>query len=116
MTRATFGDIAAGLPLEVAKQRAAEKGGPSDPPEAQQIKEKIDVDEGAMGGKPSDVEKMKGKEITPEQYDDMIIRILEARGLKAKFMAVTGGKDPRAADQMGEKVLGLLYKLAEGVI
>ena len=36
--------------------------------------------------------------------------------MKAKFMAATGGKDPKTAEQMGEKVLGLLYKLAEGVI
>ena len=69
-TRATFGGVAAGLPLEVAKQRAAEEGGPRDPLEAQQIKEKIDVDKGAMGGKPSDVERMKRKKIASGQYDN----------------------------------------------
>ena len=36
--------------------------------------------------------------------------------MKAKFMAATGGKDPKAAEQMGEEVLGLSYKLAEGLI
>ena len=36
--------------------------------------------------------------------------------MKANYMAVTGGKDPKAAEQMGEKVLWLSCKLAEGVI
>ena len=36
--------------------------------------------------------------------------------MKAKFMAVTGYKDPKAAEQIGRKVLGLSYRLAEDVI
>ena len=36
--------------------------------------------------------------------------------MKAKFMAVTGDKDPKAAEPIGGKVLGLSYKLAEDVI
>ena len=42
---------------------------------------------------------MKGKEIVRGQYDGTIVRILDTCGLKAKFMAVTGDKDPKAADQ-----------------
>ena len=66
-TRATFGDVAAGLLLEVAKQRAADVGKHLDPLAAQQIREKIYVDDGAIGGKPSEVERMKGKEVSPGQ-------------------------------------------------
>ena len=85
--------------MEVTKRRAAEEGGPRDPMAAQQTKDKIYVGKGAIGGKQSNGERRKGKEIAPGQYDDTIIRILEARGLKAKFMAMTGGKDPNAAEQ-----------------
>ena len=59
---------------------------------------------------------MKGKEIAPGQYNGTIIKILDTCGLKAKFMAVTGDKDPKAAEPIGGKVLGLSYKLAEDVI
>ena len=112
-TRATFGDLAAGLLLEVAKQRAADVGEHIDPMAAQQIRKKLYLDDGANGGKPSDVERMKGKEISPGQYDGTIGKILETCGLKAKFMAVTGDKDPEAVEPVGGKVLGLSYKLAE---
>ena len=40
------------------------------------------------------------------------MKILETCGFKAKFMAVTGDKDPEAAEPLGGKVLGLSYKLA----
>ena len=40
-TRATFGDMAAGLLLEVAKRRAVEEGGHLDPLAAQQIQEEM---------------------------------------------------------------------------
>ena len=44
------------------------------------------------------------------------MKIRETCGLKAKFMAVTGDKDPKAAELVGGKVLRLCYKLAEDVI
>ena len=62
------------------------------------------------------MEKMKGKEIAPGQYNGTIVRILDMCGLKAKFMAVTGDKDPKSAEPIRGKVLGLSYKLAEDVI
>ena len=59
---------------------------------------------------------MKGKEVSPGQYNCTIVKILEKCTLKNKFMAVTGDKDPKAAEPVGGKVLGLSYKLAEDVI
>ena len=59
---------------------------------------------------------MKGKEVSPGQYDGPIVKILEMFGLKAKFMAVTRDKNPEAAEPVGAKVLGLFYKLAEDMI
>ena len=74
------------------------------------------MDDAVIGGKPSEVEMMKGKEVSPGQYDGAIVKILETCGLKAKFLAVTGDKDSKAAEPVEGKVLGLSYKLAEDVI
>ena len=53
-TRVTFGDVAAGLLLEVGKRRAAKEGWDTDPKAAEQIKEKTYVDDGVAGGSKED--------------------------------------------------------------
>ena len=112
-TRATFGDLAAGLLLEAAKHRAADEGEHLDPVAADQLRKRFYVDDGVVGGQPSDVERMRGKEVEPGQYDGTIAKILSTCGLKAKFMVVTGDQDPKSAEHLGGKVLGLSYRLAE---
>ena len=48
-TRATFGDVSAGLILEVAKRRVAELGHDIDPMAAKQLQEYSYVDDNLMG-------------------------------------------------------------------
>lgn len=63
-TRATFGDLAAGLLLEAAKRRAAAEGEHLDPLVAKQLRENVYVDDICGGGSPEEVERMVGDEAT----------------------------------------------------
>ena len=112
-TRATFGDKAAALLLEVGKRRAAQEGEHIDPMAAEQIRDKLYVDDGFAGGSEEDVRRMVGDLKEDGGYDGTVSRILETCGLKVKFMAVTGDDTPGAADPLNGKILGLEYKLAE---
>ena len=110
-TRATFGDLAAGLLLEVAKKKAAEAGGYIDPFAARQLVRFTYVDDGLPGGSREDVDRMLGKD-----GQGTMSRILATCGLKAKFMVRTGDPSLDAAKHLGGKVLGLGYHLASDQI
>jgi hypothetical protein len=60
-TWATFGDVAAGVLLEVAKRHVAEMGRHLDPEAADQIRYMVYVDDGMAGGTAEDVKRMKGE-------------------------------------------------------
>ena len=60
-TKVTFGDIAAGLVLEVAKCKAAEEGFKIDEETARQILKYFYIDDGCLGGDKELVERMKGE-------------------------------------------------------
>ena len=113
-TRATFGDLSAGLLLEVAKRRAATLGSHLNPKAAQQIIDYTYVDDSLLGGTKEEIIKMKGK--TADGDDGDVAKILRIGGLKAKFMAISGDPDPLQAIPIGGKVLGLGYLLAEDTI
>ena len=59
-TRATFGDVSAGLVLEVAKRKVAELGLAMDPMAARQIMDYTYVDDSVLGGDRQDVHRMRG--------------------------------------------------------
>ena len=85
--RATFGDKAAALLLEVAKKWVAQEGGNIDPMAAEHIRDKLYVDDGFAGGLEVDVKRMVGDLKENGGYDGTVTRILETCGLKVKFMA-----------------------------
>ena len=114
-TRATFGDLAAGLLLEAAKRRAAEEGEKLDPLVAKQLRENVYVDNICGGGSPEEVEKMVGED-SEGGGTGTLGRILETCGMKLKFVAVSGDKREEVAELLGGRVLGLGYKLAEDQI
>ena len=114
-TRATFGDVAAGLILEVAKRRVAEMGGGIDPVAAEQLKNYSYVDDSIMGGSAEEVARMRG-ERTDQGYTGTVPRILAQGAMKVKFMAVSGSSDPWEASQLAGKTLGVQYRLQEDEI
>ena len=114
-TCATFGDLPAGLLLEVAKRRVADLGQELDPKAAYQIKHCAYVDDVVVGGELQDVLRMKGLEENGE-LTGTVPRILALGGMKIKFMAVAGDSDPEEAIPLGGKVLGVPYLLAEDKI
>ena len=69
-TRATFGDLAAGLILEIAKRKVAELGREEDPMAAQQLQDFCYVDDSILGGSQEDAERMRGesREHTPAPF------------------------------------------------
>ena len=114
-TRANFGDLAAGLMLEVGKRRVANLGNEIDPQAAQQLRDKSYVDDSILGGRHSDVRRMRG-ERTATGYSGTVGRILSRGAMSIKFMAVTGSSDPHEMEQLGGKCLGVCYRIAEDVI
>ena len=60
-TRATFGDVSAGLILEVAKRRVADLGRDIDPKAAHQLQNYSYVDDSLLGGMAEDVARMRGE-------------------------------------------------------
>ena len=115
-TRATFGDLPAGLLLEVVKRRAAELGMEVDALAAQQILDNSYVDDIILGGDRDEVERMRGNLLADGQYSGTITQILATCGMRPKFIAVSGDQDPAAAEPLGGKVLGLGYHLGRDKI
>ena len=111
-TRANFGDLAAGLMLEVGKRRVANLGHDIDPQAAIQLKDKSYVDDSILGGSRSDVERMRG-ERTSSGYMGTVGKILSLGAMSIKFMAVTGSDDPHETEQLGGKCLGVNYRMKE---
>ena len=91
-TRANFGDVAAGLLLEVGKRKVANLGANLDPVAAAQLKDYTYIDDGVAGGSAEDVARMRGQRVRGE-YSGTIARILSKGGMSVKFMAVTGSSD-----------------------
>ena len=111
-TRANFGDLSAGLMLEVGKRRVANLGADIDPQAAEQLKTKSYVDDSILGGSPEDVARMRG-ERTDAGYTGTVARILSKGAMSIKFMAVTGSDDRHELEQLGGKCLGVGYRIAE---
>ena len=114
-TRATFGDVAAGLILEVAKRRVAEMGTEIDAQAAQQLQDYSYVDDSILGGSAEDVQRMRGVRVG-EAYTGTVPRILARGAMTVKFMAVSGSNDPWEAEQLAGKTLGVQYRLQEDEI
>ena len=114
-TRATFGDISAGLILEVAKRRVAEIGRDINPIAAQQLQDYTYVDDSLMGGSAEDVHRMRGERIEG-RYTGTVPRILALGALQVKFMAILGSDDKWEEEQLAGKTLGVMYRLRQDEI
>ena len=111
-TRANFGDLSAGLMLEVGKRRVADLGEGIDPQAAEQLRTKSYVDDSILGGSRADVERMRGTR-TEDGYTGTVARILARGAMSIKFMAVTGSSDPYEEAQLGGKCLGVGYRICQ---
>ena len=109
-SRATFGDLSAGLVLEVAKRCVANMGMALDPMATQQIKDGTYVDDSILGGSDQDVKRMRGERIDGK-YTGTVSQILGRGAMTVKFMAVTGSHDPVEEQQLGGKCLGVCYDI-----
>ena len=109
-TRVTFGDVSAGLTLEIAKRKVATAGAHIDPEAAEQVKNNTYVDDSILGGTQEDVNRMRGERIG-DSYTGTVPRILQRGGMQIKFMAVTGSDDPMEESQLGGKTLGVNYSI-----
>ena len=69
-TRCTFGDVAAGLILEIAKRRVAEMGKDIDEQASQQLQDFSYVDDSIVGGSAEDVERMRGERVNGRLLGD----------------------------------------------
>ena len=110
-TRANFGDLAAGLMLEVGKRRIANLGMQIDPLAAQQLKDKSYVDDSILGGSRAEAERMRGERVG-DGYTGTVAQILAKGAMTIKFMAISGSTDDFEDEQLGGKCLGVGYRLA----
>ena len=113
--RANFGDLAAGLILEVANRLVADVGEEIDPTAADQLRDFSYVDDSIFGGSEEDMRWMRGVRSNGE-YSGTVPQILAMGALKVKFMAVPGDGDPEEEAALGGKMLGISYRLAEDEI
>ena len=111
-TCANFGDLSAGLMLEVGKRRVANLGADIDPQAAEQLKSQSYVDDSILGGSLDDVTRMRG-ERTREGYTGTVAKILAKGAMTIKFMAVTGSDDSYEEEQLGGKCLGVGYRISQ---
>ena len=109
-TRATFGDITAGLLLEIAKRKVANLGEDINPQAATQLKDFFYVDDGILGGTKEDVDRMGGERVDGV-YTGTAAQILPRGVMTIKFMAVTGSWDEYEEEQLGGKNLGVTYDI-----
>ena len=107
-TRATFGDVLAGLMLEIAKRKIANLRKPIDPQAAEQLKNLLYIDDGVMGGSREEVNRMRGKRVRGS-YTGTVSKILAKGGMSVKFMAVTGSNNEFEEEQLAGKNLGVNY-------
>ena len=114
-TCVTFGDITAGLMLEVTKRRVTDKGASIDQMAAQQLKDHTYVDDSILGGSQADVDRMRGSRQNGA-YSGTVAQILSKGAMTVKFMAVTGSHDPVEATQLGGKTLGVRYAIEDDKI
>ena len=105
-TRATFGDVTAGLILEIAKRRVAELGRGIDSMAADQLQNYSYVDDSIMGGTAEEVRRMRGERVG-DSYTGTVPRILAMGAMQVKFMAVSGiGRRVGSGAARGEDARG----------
>ena len=109
-TRATFGDVAAGLLLEIANRKVAVLGEDIDPLAAVQLKNLSFADDGVLGGSHKEVERMR-RDRVEGVYSGTVERILAKGGMSMKFMAITGSDEEYEAAQLAGKFLGINYDI-----
>ena len=109
-TRANFGDLSAGLLLEIGKRKVANLGKDIDPVASQQLKDFTYVDDGVLGGTAVDVMRMRGVRENGS-YTGTVAKILSRGGMSVKFMAVTGSSDDWEEEQLAGKNLGVHYDI-----
>jgi hypothetical protein len=114
-TRATFGDVAAGLLLEVAKKKVAELGRDIDPMAADQLRDTTYVDDVMAGGSMEDMTRMKGDQVDGE-WTGTLPKILKKGGMAVKFMVISGDSSPGDAKALSGAVLGIPYILETDTI
>ena len=114
-TRANFGDLSAGLMLEVGKRRVANLGSDIDPQAAEQLRTRSYVDDSILGGSPADVSRMRG-ERTEAGYTGTVAKILAKGAMAIKFMAITGSDDRHEEEQLGGKCLGVGYRISQDLL
>ena len=107
-----FGDVAAGLMLEVGKRRVANLGEHIDPLAADQLRSKSYVDDSILGGSREEVAWMRGGR-TDQGFSGTVGQILAKGAMTIKFMAVTGSDDNFKQEQLGGKCLGVSYQIKE---
>ena len=88
-THANFGDMAAGLLLEVGKRIVANLGADIYPVAAAQLKDYTYVDDGVAGGSQEDVDRMRGSRVDGK-YTGTIAQILQKGGMSVKFHGCHG--------------------------
>ena len=103
-TQATFGDLSAGLLLEIGKRKVANLGHAIDPMASSQLKDYFYIDDGILGGTQADVDRMRGDRVDG-RYTGTAARILTLGGMTVKFMAVTGSQDSHKEEQLSRKEL-----------
>ena len=108
--RVTFGDRPAAAALELAKERAADRGHHIHPATADQLRRKLYVDDGALrASSREELLQMKGSRRVDGTYDGYISRILATCRMAPKFIAIAGDPGPGEEELIGGAFMGVGY-------
>ena len=114
-----MGDNSAAVFLELAKEIAAKLGEKIDPQLAFQLVPMSYVDDGLLGGKPEDIERMRGDVYVDSEgvlrFTGTLAQMAALIGMRAKNFCVSGETDERCLEKQG-KVLGLVWHPVQDTI
>jgi hypothetical protein len=109
--RSTFGDLEAATALEIAKCRAADLGWEIHPSTAQQLKEKVYSDDGALAASSrEELSRMRGERREDGRYTGFVSQILDTCGMALKYILVAGEKGQEEEEMLGGAMLGVGYE------
>ena len=109
------GDAVAAFCLELAKKFIADLGEGIDKLASERIKDATYVDDHLGGGRPEEVEWMRGQPRPEGGFTGTMYQILENCGFNTNHMIMTGNCSEEEVEALGGTVLGIPFKPKEDV-
>ena len=113
----TFGDLAAAAGLELARAEMAKLGRHICPATADQLRDKMYVDDGAIAAASRrELEMIRGERLPDGIYTGLLAKVMATVKMVPKLVVIPGRATDEEKALLGGKVLGLEYNVDEDTI